>query len=223
MSAKFILIPGQDTIAVMPNKKNTNSCSKKQVILLFFIDEIKAYKPTGEQEAADKASILAMIDTFPENILLRENTIAHMTSSGFVVNKTMDKVLFIHHNIYKSWGWTGGHADGETDLLETACREVREETGLKTLSLLLDGIAALDILPVLPHRKNGRYIGTHLHFSPAYLLQGDEQEPLHSKPDENSGVRWFSLEEIPAVCTETHMLPVYKKLIRRLQTLQPPG
>lgn len=186
---------------------------------MYFIDEIKAYKPANEQEATDKASMLAMIQAFPENILLRENTIAHMTSSAFVVNKTMDKVLFIHHNIYKSWGWTGGHADGETDLLETACREVREETGLKTLTPLLDGIAALDILPVLPHRKNGLYIGTHLHFSPAYLLQGDEQEPLYSKADENSGVRWFFLSDIPAVCTEIHMLPVYKKLVRRVQIL----
>ena len=33
-----------------------------------------------------------------------------------------------YHNIYKSWSWTGGHADGETDLLHVAMREARDAT-----------------------------------------------------------------------------------------------
>ena len=36
----------------------------------------------------------------------------------------------VYHNIYDSWSWLGGHADGETDLLAVALREVKEETGL---------------------------------------------------------------------------------------------
>lgn len=33
----------------------------------------------------------------------------------------------VYHNIYNSWSWLGGHADGETDLLAVALREVKEE------------------------------------------------------------------------------------------------
>ena len=33
----------------------------------------------------------------------------------------------VYHNIYQSWSWLGGHADGETDLLSVAIREVKEE------------------------------------------------------------------------------------------------
>ena len=42
----------------------------------------------------------------------------------------------IYHNIYKSWSWTGGHADGDSDLLNVAIRELKEETGVKNLKLL---------------------------------------------------------------------------------------
>jgi len=36
----------------------------------------------------------------------------------------------IHHNIYKTWTWTGGHLDGEVDLLKLALKEANEETGI---------------------------------------------------------------------------------------------
>ena len=46
-----------------------------------------------------------------------------------------------------------------------------------------------------------------------YLLEADEAEVLRIKPDENSGVRWFSLEEALAACREPWMSErVYKKL-----------
>ncbi len=192
------------------------------MIFLHFEKELQAYLPINEQEQIDKRAMLSMIAAFPQTILLRENTIAHMTSSAFIVNKTLDQVLFIHHNIYNSWGWTGGHADGETDLLQIACREAREETGLQSIAPLVSTMVSLDILPVLPHRKNGHYVGAHLHFSPGYLLLADEAEKVRPKADENSGVRWIPLAKIANFCTEAHMLPVYAKLSARLQPLQPP-
>mgnify|MGYP002237558723 CR=1 FL=1 len=58
-----------------------------------------------------------------------------MTASAWVVNKDRSKVLMIYHNIYNSWSWLGGHADGETDLLAVAIREVREEAALPCVIL----------------------------------------------------------------------------------------
>lgn len=187
---------------------------------MYFKKEIEAYTPINAQEASDQIAVLKMIDAFPQTILLRENHIAHMTSSAFIVNKTLDKVLFIHHNIYNSWGWTGGHADGENDMLAVACREALEETGLTNISPLLLTMASLDILPVFPHLNRQAYIGAHLHFSPAYLLLADEKDSLRHKADENSGVRWIPFADIPAVCSEAHMLPVYEKLRQRVLSLE---
>lgn len=96
-----------------------------------YVDEIRAYTPQNEQEAADQRLILEYIRLFPDNILTRDNEIAHLSSSGFVVNADGTRVLMAHHNIYRVWAWTGGHADGEGDLLSVALREAREETGVE--------------------------------------------------------------------------------------------
>ena len=51
-----------------------------------YADALRAYSPQNEQEDADRRMILEYIRRFPDNILTRDNAIAHMTSSGFVVN-----------------------------------------------------------------------------------------------------------------------------------------
>ena len=98
-----------------------------------YITEIDRYVPINEQETKDKEIILNYIRN-NEDVLTRDNEIAHITSSGFIVNKSRSKVLMIHHNIYNSWGWTGGHADGDSDLLHVAIKEAKEETGIKHAS-----------------------------------------------------------------------------------------
>lgn len=96
------------------------------------IRQIENYPPFNEQEEKDKALILGWISN-NENAFSRENTVAHITASAWVVNKDRSKVLMVYHNIYNSWSWMGGHADGETDLLSVAIREVKEEAGISNV------------------------------------------------------------------------------------------
>ena len=70
-----------------------------------------------------------------------------------------------YHNIYHSWAWTGGHADGEKDLLSVAIREAKEETGIKTVKPVMEGIFSLEVLTVDGHEKNGSYVPSHLHLN----------------------------------------------------------
>lgn len=182
-------------------------------------DSIKTYDPYNEQEEKDKEIILKCIDKF-HNILTRENEIAHITSSAFVLNKTKDKVLMVHHNIYNSWSWTGGHADGEEDLLAVAIKEVKEETGVKSIQPVSTDIFSLDILTVLGHIKREKYVAPHLHLSVAYLVEADESELLIIKEDENSGVKWIPIEKVNAYSNEPHMQKVYSKLISKIKDLE---
>ncbi len=177
--------------------------------------EILAYSPVNAQEMSEKKVILEYIERFPETILLRENEFAHLTSSGFIMNEMLDKVLMVHHNIYKTWAWTGGHADGDEDLLHVALKEATEETGIKHIKPLMNTIASLDILPVWGHIKRGCYVPTHMHLSVAYILIADEKEAVEINREENSGVMWIPIEELEKYCNEPEILVVYHKLIQQ--------
>lgn len=178
--------------------------------------QLEQYQPYNEQEAADKAVMLALLSS-QKNIFSRENPTAHFTASSWLINKTHDKVLMIYHNIYHSWSWTGGHADGETDLLSVAKREAMEETGVTDIQADRADIFSIEILTVDGHEKRGVYVPSHLHLNVTYLLEADEAEVLRVKPDENSGVKWFSLGDALEACTEPWMIErIYKKLNAKL-------
>ncbi len=178
---------------------------------------IKNYKPFNEQEEADKTLILAYIQTNPD-AFYRSNRVAHMTASAWVVNPARDKVLMVYHRIYDSWSWTGGHADGDEDLAAVALREVKEETGVRSARLLSDEIFSLESLTVDGHEKNGAYVSSHLHLNVTYLLEADDADPLTVCEAENSGVRWFTLDDALKASTEPWFVKrIYGKLNEKLR------
>lgn len=184
------------------------------------IRQIEAYEPFNEQEELDRIEILRQIINEPD-IFTRENHNAHITASSWVVNPTRDKVLMEFHNIYNSWSWSGGHADGERDLLKVAMREVCEESGVRNVIALSSDIFSLEILTVDGHEKHGVYVSSHLHLNVTYLLQADEHDALQRKPDENSDVAWFGLDEAVAASTEPWFQQrIYSKLNAKLRTFR---
>lgn len=186
-----------------------------------FRKQIAAYRPTCEQERSDKEIIVHYIEDYAHNILLRDNKVAHMTASGFVMNKDLTKVLVIFHKIYQSWGWTGGHADGDRDLLEIALKEVQEETGLKHVRPLSEQMMSIDILPVWGHKKKEGYVSAHLHLNGAYIIIGDEEEALIVNEEETEGVMWVDADAIEQYSVEPDLNIVYKKLIKAARAYDP--
>jgi 8-oxo-dGTP pyrophosphatase MutT (NUDIX family) len=174
---------------------------------------IEAYLPVNRQEEQDKKVILNYIRDYGTQVLLRDNEIAHITSSGFIMNCSLDKVLLVHHNIRDTWSWTGGHADGEEDLLQVALKEAVEETGVKSILALSEQIASLDILPVFGHIRKSCYVNAHLHLSVAYLLTADENCEVRICSDENSGVEWFPLDRFTEEAFDRRDVYLYNKLI----------
>lgn len=175
--------------------------------------QIENYVPKCEQERVDKKNMYHYIEQFSHNILHRSNEIAHMTSSGLIMNKEQTKMLMIHHNIYKTWTWTGGHMDGEQDLLYVAVKEAKEETGLVTIEPLAQRIMSIDILPVWGHVKHGKYVGAHLHLNVAFVLIADEDEKLIINKEETSNVKWVDIADIESYSNEPDLINVYNKLI----------
>ncbi len=172
-------------------------------------EEIKCYQPLNEQEACDKEQMLWYM-AHSENYLLRENKTAHFTASVWTVNKARTKTLMVYHNIYHSWSWIGGHADGIEDLRSVALRELSEETGVKNAVLVSPEIFSLEILTVDGHIKRGAYVPSHLHLNVTHLVEADENEA------ENQAVKWWSFGDALKVSEEPWFVEwVYKKLVER--------
>lgn len=184
-----------------------------------YLSQIAAYVPQSQAEAADKEQILYYVNQYPDTILTRENTIAHITASGFILSADGEWVLMAHHNIYRVWAWTGGHADGESDLLAVALREAREETGAGHIRPLSTAIASLEILPVWGHVKRGKYVCAHQHLNVSYLLTADRDTPLSVREGENTKVGWLPADRLLELTNEWQMDEVYTKLLERGRAL----
>ena len=182
-------------------------------------EKIENYLPYNCEEKKDKEIILKYMDSFPD-VVTRSNEIGHLTSSCWLVNEDRSKVLMIYHNIYNSWSWTGGHADGDEDLLNVSLKEAREETGIENIKILSDEIFSLEVLCVDGHMKNGKYVASHIHLNVTYLLCADENEMTRIKEDENSDVRWFELDEAVRISNEPYMKKIYTKLNKKLRDLK---
>lgn len=182
-------------------------------------EQLTKYKPFNQQEEIDRELAIKYINIFPD-ILYRENEIAHMSASSWILNSEHTKVLLIYHKIYNSWSWTGGHTDGDSDLLYVALKEAKEETGLKNIKPIKNDIFSIESLCVNGHIKNGKYVSSHLHINVTYLFEASDKEQLSIKEDENSDVKWFDLDEAIKMPTETWMIDnVYKKLNEKLKYL----
>ena len=179
-------------------------------------EQLRNYIPYNEQEEKDREIILGLLETQPD-LFTRANRTAHLTASAWVVSKDHTKVLMAYHNLYDSWAWLGGHADGEENLLSVALREVKEESGLQTVVPVSEEILSVEVLTVDGHVKKGEYVSSHLHLNVTYLLCADDTEALHNKPDENKAVAWFDPEEVYVRSSEPWFIEhIYRKLNHKM-------
>lgn len=187
----------------------------KKTNTMSLLQNIKDYIPVNAQEERDKEAMLQFMLKNPD-YLDRENQTAHFTTSIWTINQERTKTLMIYHNIYDSWSWIGGHADGIENLSSVAMRELQEETGVRNAVLVDKSIYSLEILTVDGHVKKGIYIPSHLHLNVTYLAEADEKEALTVNIEENQAVKWWSFEEALRISKEPWMVEhVYRKLIEK--------
>jgi 8-oxo-dGTP pyrophosphatase MutT (NUDIX family) len=177
------------------------------------------YIPKNEQEKLDQELIINFIDRNPDS-LFRTNLTAHITSSAFVVNSKMTKILFAYHHIYDSWSWVGGHNDGNPDLLGVAMKEAMEETGIQKVMPYSNDIFTIDVIYVKNHIKKDKYVPDHLHLNATFLLIADESETLSINHAENSGVQWFDIDDVLNHISESRMKPIYQKAFDIIQEIK---
>lgn len=183
---------------------------------------LQSYRPDCEQERMDLQVMLEYTEKF-DNVLERENHFGHFTASPWIINEDGSRVLLVYHRIYDSWGWCGGHCDGDENFHEVAVREGREETGLGSIRHWKEPaeIFSVEILPVPPHVRRGEFVTSHVHLNLTYLCVADEREPLHHREEETKGAMWVPAKEVGSYVSawDRDMLSVYEKLIHKTKKL----
>ncbi|MGI6590139.1 MAG: NUDIX hydrolase [Eggerthellaceae bacterium] len=180
--------------------------------------ELREYQPCNGQERADRKLMLHYLGLGAD--CFDRTSLAHFTCSAWTVDPTRTETLMVYHNIYDSWSWIGGHADGDPRLAQVAARELQEETGIAHASLVPCGIYSLETLTVDGHEKHGAYVSSHLHLNVTYLFVADPALPLRSAPAENRAVSWVKLTDVVPLSSEPWIRErIYRKLIERLDTV----
>jgi len=183
------------------------------------LQQLETFIPFNQQEQKDKELIIKLLKEV-DNIFYRENNVSHITVSGWVLNKSLDKILMCYHNIYHSYSWLGGHADGDENLLGVAIKEVQEESGIQNVVPYSEEIFSIESLTVDGHEKRGEYVSSHLHINITYLLIADETQQLIVNEEENSDVKWFGIDEaVEASNEEWFKKRIYSKLNAKLRAM----
>lgn len=177
---------------------------------------IRDYFPKDEAEAKDRAHLLRLNS---ELIGKSREDLHHFTTSSIILNESLDKVLFIYHRVYHSWGWPGGHVEDGEELFASCLREIHEETGLRYIKPITRKPMGMELQTVEAHVKEHERIMAHFHINFTFGFTAREGDELIANFSETQGVKWIPIEDLEKYVNEEHMLPIYRKYIHRLKRM----
>lgn len=139
----------------------------------------------------------------------RQLLTGHLTGSAWVVNQAGTHVLLTHHKKLRKWVQLGGHADGDTDLLRVARREVEEESGLKSVVPVCESLFDIDVHSI-PKRGT---VPAHLHWDLRYAMRATGNE-AYTVSEESNDLAWVEIKSIRSVTEEESVLRMAAKWLK---------
>ena len=103
-----------------------------------------AHQPANEAENQMWQDCIAFVEQQP-NCFERWLEQGHVTGSAWIVDETREHALLLHHRKLDRWFQPGGHADGQSNILQVALKEAEEETGLTDFEVVSPAIFDIDV------------------------------------------------------------------------------
>lgn len=135
-----------------------------------------------------------------DEITDRNNFNGHITASGIIYASKERMFLMLHHKTLDMFLFPGGHTEKKDENpLETAKREVREETGLENLEQLkitYDNLVPIEIDTHVIEYNKKRNLPEHYHFDFRYLFILDEKVEIKIDEEESTGYKWIGIDDL---------------------------
>lgn len=154
-----------------------------------------------------------------DNLFNRKNFEGHITASGFIYSLNDNKLLLLEHKALNKFLQPGGHVEGvDNELIDSAKREILEETGLSEL----DNIGLTDDYNV-PFDINSHFIPAnekkqedgHYHHDFRFLFVVDNVKDVKLDSNESNDYKWVDVEDV--INDDTFGLSI-KKLVKMVNT-----
>lgn len=147
----------------------------------------------------------------------------HFTASVWILTSSNPKkILLVHHKKLRKWVQPGGHINSDENPLQTAIREVNEETGLdirflSDTTLIIDADSTLLRTPdflveqVIPEYKDQPQ---HYHLDLQYVIK-IEEKTLVFDPRESNSIGWFTHKEATSLPLHKNTFIILNKLFNK--------
>ena len=174
------------------------------------LDLLDRFQSRDEGEAADVTRLRALAEA-TDDPWARANPL-HLTASALIVHPATGRVLLRWHQRQQAWLQVGGHGDpGESDPLDIARREAREESALTDLQPWPDAeLWQVTVVDVPASSKEP----VHQHADLRFLLATDEPDQARAETPGNP-LRWLPVAEAIDFTSEANL----RALLYRVQEL----
>ncbi len=123
----------------------------------------------------------------------------HIVASGIIYSNKTSKFLVMYHKDMKRYIYSGGHIDKEdNNPLETAIREIKEETGIDNLKLVKvtdNELLPFDIDTQVINYNERLKLPQHIHFDFRYLFEVDDILNIEIDNEEMSDYKWIKKDK----------------------------
>ena len=168
-----------------------------------------AYTRRYPSEAATNSRFLDFVHA-QERCFERDCWAGHVTGSAWLVNAEGSQVLLTHHKKLGRWLQLGGHSDGDSNLLDVAMKEAREESGLSVVALQ-SAIFDIDIHEI-PARGAEP---AHYHFDVRFALQTSGGDAFQVSA-ESHDLAWVPVRRLDDYTDEESVLRMARKWLEEI-------